>query len=127
MTDFVFDASAILAIAFREPGAERAIARMPGAFVSAVNYSEACAKLVDKGFAAEEAFNWLEALRLDVVGFDKEHSAKAASLRATTRMKRLSFADRACLALAMSRDATAVTTDRVWSALDLRCAVELIR
>ncbi|MBN9245690.1 MAG: type II toxin-antitoxin system VapC family toxin [Mesorhizobium sp.] len=127
MTDFVFDASAILAIAFKEPGADKAITRMAGARVSAVNYSEACAKLVDKGFAAQEAFNWLEALRLDVIGFDKEDASQAASLRAATRMKRLSFADRACLALALSRDATAVTTDRAWATLDLPCAIELIR
>lgn len=127
MADFVFDASAILAIAFKEPGADRAMARMPGAWISTVNYSEACAKLIDKGFAAQEAFSWLEALRLDVIGFEKDDAAKAASLRAATRTKRLSFADRACLALATSRDATAVTTDRAWAELDLPCAVELIR
>jgi PIN domain nuclease of toxin-antitoxin system len=127
MADYVLDASAILAIAFKEPGADRAIARMSGAWISAVNYSEACAKLIDKGFAAQEAFRWLEALRLEVIGFEKEDAAKAAFLRAATCMKRLSFADRACLALAMSRAATAVTTDRAWAELDLSCDVELIR
>jgi len=127
MADFVFDASAVLAIAFKEPGAEKAMARMAEGWISAVNYSEACAKLVDKGFAAQEAFNWLEALRLNVVEFNKADASQAASLRAATRMKRLSFADRACLALAVSREATVVTTDRAWATLDLPCAVELIR
>jgi PIN domain nuclease of toxin-antitoxin system len=127
MADFVLDASAILAIAFKEPGAENALARMSKACVSAVNYSEACAKLIDKGFGCDEAFNWLEALRLDVVAFDRPDATGAASLRSATKLKRISFADRACLALAISRKATAITTDRVWKTLDLGCPVELIR
>jgi ribonuclease VapC len=127
MADFVFDASAILAIAFKEPGADNALTRMPGACVSTVNYSEACAKLVDKGFGPEEAFGWLEALRLDVVVFDRVDAARAAALRSATKLKRFSFADRACLALAISRKAIAVTTDRAWKTVDLGCSVELIR
>lgn len=127
MADFVFDASVILAIAFKEPGAESALGRMSRACVSTVNYSEACAKLVDKGFGADEAFNWLEALRLDVIVFNRQDAARAASLRSATRLKRLSFADRACLALTISRGAVAVTTDRVWATLDIGCPVELIR
>lgn len=127
MAEFVFDASAILAIAFREPGADYAMARMPLACVSSVNYSEACAKLVDKGFGAEEAFGWLEALRLDVIAFDRLDASRAAALRSATKLKRFSFADRACLALAISRKAIAVTTDRAWRTVDLGCSVELIR
>ena len=127
MADFVLDASAILAIAFREPGADKAVARMPKACVSSVNYSEACAKLIDKGFAADEAFSWLEALRVDVVAFDRSDAAQAAALRTTTKHRRLSFADRACLALSISREAVAVTTDRAWTTLDIGCSVELIR
>lgn len=125
--DYVLDASALLAIAFREPGGEIAVRRMASACVSAVNYSEACAKMVDKGFDAREAFGWLEALRLEVVGFDRVGAEQAATLRARARGAGLSFADRACLALAIDRGATAITTDRAWAGLDLPCAVELIR
>jgi PIN domain nuclease of toxin-antitoxin system len=127
MAEFIFDASAILAIAFKEPGADNALARMSAAAVSTVNYSEACAKLIDKGFASEEAFHWLETLRLDVVIFDRNDAARAASLRSATKHKRFSFADRACLALAIARNATAVTTDRAWKTIELGCSVELIR
>lgn len=127
MADFVFDASAVLAIAFKEPGADNAIARMSGASISSVNYSEAGAKLIDKGFGTEEAFQWLDALRFEVFQFDKDFALRAASLRGVARQKRLSFADRACLALTIARGAIAVTTDRAWTTLDLPCAVELIR
>lgn len=127
ITGYVLDASALLAIAFREPGGEIAVQRMASACVSAVNYSEACAKMIDKGFGAGEAFGWLEALRLEVVGFDRAGAEQAAALRARARGTNLSFADRACLALAIGRGATAITTDRAWAGLDLPCAVELIR
>lgn len=127
MADYVFDASALLAIAFNEPGADRAIARMAGASISAVNYSEAGAKLIDKGFDPVEAFTWLDALRLHVIDFDTDCARQAAALRTGTRERRLSFADRACLAQAMKEDAVALTTDRVWAELDLACGVELLR
>lgn len=127
MAGFVFDASAILAIAFREPGADVAIARMTDAAISAVNYSEAGAKLIDKGFAREEAFNWLEALRLEIHDFGREAVESAAALRENDTWRRVSFADRACISLATQLGATAVTTDRIWADLQLPCPVELIR
>lgn len=127
MSGAVFDASAILAMAFNEPGAEQAMAHLTGARISAVNYSEAGAKLIDKGLQADEAFVWLGALRLEVVPFDAASAEGAAALRKDTRARRLSFADRACLGLAIANGAAAITTDRVWSELDLTCAVKLIR
>jgi PIN domain nuclease of toxin-antitoxin system len=127
MAEFVFDASAILAIAFREPGAEVAVARMAAACVSAVNYSEAYAKMIDKGFGTFEAHSLLEALRLEVVGFAKPEAASAARLRETEAWRRISFADRACISLAAREGATAITTDRIWAKLDLPCPIELIR
>lgn len=43
----VFDSSALLAIVFREYGAEAAVQRLSGGIVSAVNASEVIARLVD--------------------------------------------------------------------------------
>ncbi len=39
----------------------------------------------------------------------------------------LSLADRACLALAIQQQATAVTANRAWARVRLGCAIELIR
>ena len=127
MADFVLDASALLAIAFNEPGADIAISRMAACSVSAVNYSEASAKMIDKGFDPAEATGWLDALALDIVAFDRAAAARAAALRPIVGARRLSFADRACIALAADIEATAVTTDRAWADIGLPCTVELIR
>ncbi len=127
MAGYVFDASAVLAIAFNEPGADLAISKMSGATISCVNYSEAGAKLIGKGFAVDEAFRWLDALRLEVIVFDKHQARLAGALRTRTNAKRLSFADRATIALASERAAIAVTTDRIWATLEVDCRIELLR
>lgn len=69
----------------------------------------------------------VSALRLDVVPFDAETALLAGRLRAVTRHLGLSLGDRACLALAIRENATALTADRNWTDLDLPCKVELIR
>ena len=90
--------------------------------------TEVHAKLIDKGMDAREAFGLLGALRLDVVAFDAAAAEAAASLRPQSRRLGLSFADRACLALASRDAATAVTADQVWASLDgLACTISLIR
>jgi PIN domain nuclease of toxin-antitoxin system len=48
-------------------------------------------------------------------------------LIAQTRPFSLSLGDRACLALALQRQATVYTTGRAWKNLDLGIKVEVIR
>jgi PIN domain nuclease of toxin-antitoxin system len=48
-------------------------------------------------------------------------------LRDATRALGLSSGDRACLALAQSLGAVALTADRSWSRLNLDIAIEVIR
>jgi PIN domain nuclease of toxin-antitoxin system len=66
-------------------------------------------------------------LDLDVRAFDTELAFMAGVLHRTTRAFGLSFGDRACLALAQSLGAPALTANRSWSRLDLGIAIEVIR
>jgi hypothetical protein len=50
------------------------------------------------------------------VPFDEESAIQAGLLYSATHTAGLSSGDRACLALAMSKNAVAVTTDRAWQA-----------
>lgn len=127
MSDIVLDASAILALAFSEPGAERVSSTLARAAVSAVNLSEACAKMIDKGFPAREAEAWLTTLSIRTIPFAVEHAHAAAALRSEKAHKVLSFADRACIATAAAERGVALTTDRAWADFNLPCEVELIR
>ncbi|MBO6639548.1 MAG: type II toxin-antitoxin system VapC family toxin [Roseitalea sp.] len=123
----VLDASAIVAHLNDEPGGEKVGSLLDGALVSTVNLCEVGTKLADKGVPDDDLDVIMNALRLSVVAFDQKQSRIAVALRTPTRSKGLSLADRACLALAQTMDATAVTADRAWADLDTGVTVEVIR
>lgn len=124
---YVFDASAVLAAFFDEPGAEAVADRMEGALLCSVNYSEVVAKLVDRGTPAEQIVEIMGQLDVELVTADRELAMRAGLLRAETRGKGLSLVDRYCLALAASRNAVAVTADRAWADLDIGLSIEMVR
>ena len=127
MSSWVLDASALLALLNRELGSEKVVAALPDAVMSSVNLSEVVAKLVDQGRAETEIRSYLDALGLVIVPFDDEMAYRSGGLRSVTKSAGLSFADRACLALAASLDVPALTSDRAWASLNLNVQVELIR
>lgn len=128
-TDGVLDTSAILALVKREPGADLVAGLLPQAAVSTVNLSEAMAKLVDRDPGRPRlAWEALRRLGLSViVDFDSDLARRAGALRAATRKQGLSYADRACLALAGRAGLPAITADRRWADLDIGIAVRLLR
>jgi ribonuclease VapC len=127
MALYALDASAVMAVIRREPGAAFVEERMHGALMSTVNASEAVMRSVEKGFSEDLIILLLSSYEVGLVSFDTVLATDAARLRPATRHLGLSFADRACIATAMSRNATVVTADRAWATLDLSCPIELIR
>lgn len=123
----VLDASALLCVLFREPGAERVEAVLPGSRVSAANLAEVIGKLVDRGLDGARVVADLAELDVEVVPLDRAQAEAAGLLRAATRQAGLSLGDRCCLALARSSGAVAVTADRAWSGLRAGVAVEVVR
>ena len=121
------DASAVLAVINSEPGAEMVQNAWTNAAISAVNYSEVIAKLVDTGLDDTEAIGVLEALPITVHALDAAQAQRAGLLRRQTREYGLSLGDRACLALAVSLGLPAMTADRTWTGLDLGIEVIAIR
>jgi ribonuclease VapC len=100
---------------------------LSNSMLSSVNLVEVGTRLIDIGYDPELALHELASLGVEVVPFDHKLAAEAVALRAMTRAAGLSLADRACLALAMREQATAVTADRAWARLNLPCPIELIR
>ena len=127
VNDVVLDASALLAVLREEPGAERVEPLLEGARIGAVNLSEVVAKLIADGVPEAEIRRAIGRLQLDVHAFDQEDAYLAGFLGRSTRGLELSFGDRACLALAQSLNAPALTADRSWAQLDLGIAIEVIR
>lgn len=127
MSEYVLDASAVLALLNQEPGKDRVEAVLADACMNAVNYCEVLGKLIDAGMPEQDARESVELLNIEVVGFDTELARLAAVLRPTTKKLGLSLGDRSCLALALSRRNTAVTAERAWAKLKVGVKVELVR
>jgi ribonuclease VapC len=124
---YVLDASAVLCLLQEEKGAERVARALPAAVIGAVNYSEVVSKLVESGIDDATADGLMDTLQLNVIPFDRSQARLAGALRATTRKFGLSLGDRACLALAATEGATALTCERVWTKFEAPCKVEALR
>ena len=85
MSEVVLDASAVLAVALAEPGAEVVAESSRGGLISAVNVSEAAAVLIGAGVSPATARAKLSGLELVTLAFDEEDALLAAALRALTR------------------------------------------
>jgi PIN domain nuclease of toxin-antitoxin system len=123
----VLDASAVLAVYFDEPGADRVGRALPGALLSAVNYTEVIGKCLDRGETLERAVRKLAALGFHIVAHDAALARRAGELRTSTKRLGLSLADRACLALAEQENLPVLTADKNWGKVGLALDVRIIR
>ncbi len=127
MSNYVLDASAILALLNNEPGSEVVLNILTEAVISSVNLSEVIAKLADSGMPEAEVREVINTLGLEVAEFDTEMAHNAGMLRPLTKSLGLSFGDRACLTLGKSLGLPILTTDRAWVDLELGINVQVIR
>ena len=126
MSSCVLDASAVLAAINEEDGAD-AVSRLRGPAVSAVNLAEVATSLFERGMPEAEIRQTLGLLDLRVISFDERTAYRAGLLRRATKGKRLSLADRACLATAAILGLPAVTADRLWASLKVGVEIRVIR
>ena len=129
----VLDASAVLAMILNEPGGERVDALLDAlelgsdaeVFISSVNWCEILTRMQrEKLDMSGERLSAVLA-GVELVPFGRAESEAAAAYGYVSRS--LSLGDRACLALAKSQQASAWTTERLWSQCQLDVPVELIR
>jgi len=127
---YVIDASALLAVLQKEIGYLTVVPLLNGAYISTVNLSEVLQKVEQKGLKISNLVNSLEGLGLQLVSFTPEQAELTANLWKTTQPLGLSLGDRACLALAQSLNAIAITADKAWiniSNIQLNIQVQVIR
>lgn len=127
VNNYVLDASALLALLNGEEGADTVQQFFPDAVISTVNLAEVVTRLSAVGMPEDEIHEVVDILGLETVPFDDEHAFQAGFLYPQTRPFGLSLGDRACLALAQSIEAPAITADRVWNEADIGVKVKLIR
>jgi PIN domain nuclease of toxin-antitoxin system len=123
----VLDASALIALLFREPGFERVAVAADGSCASTVNLAETLSRFVRDGQLVATVFENLAIYAIEWVNFDEAQAVEAAMLLPETSRAGFSLGDRACLALAIERGLPVLTADRVWAGLGLPVEVRLIR
>lgn len=123
----VLDASALLTLLQKEPGADVVAGQLSGGVISAVNAAEVASKLVDAGISPTFSAATIRALGLEIVAFDPAHAWEVGRIRITTRSLGLSLGDRACLALGRSLHDVVVTADRSWSELSDEFQILVVR
>jgi len=129
VNSIVLDASALLAVLNREPGAETLTPQLllSAAISSTVNLAEVQSKLVSRGIKPDEAWEaTISPIRESAV-FTDEQAKIAGSLIARTSAFGLSLGDRACLALGIALKAPVYTADRSWKNLKLGVRIHLVR
>ena len=128
MNRIVLDASAILAVIGREPGAEKLtpdlLARAAG---SAVNLAEVQTKLVSRGWTSGQAWEDATSPVREVVSFDEEQAKIAGDLVIQTRHLGLSLGDRACVALGIALKVPVYTAEKAWKKVKVGVRIHVIR
>ncbi len=128
MNRIVLDASALLAVLNREPGADKLTPELlSGSVSSTVNLAEVQSKLVGRGISPDEAWEAALSPIREPIAFTAEHAKIAGSLIMQTRAIGLSFGDRACLALGLAMRAPIYTADRSWRNVKLGVRIHIIR
>jgi ribonuclease VapC len=128
MNRIVLDASAILALLNREPGADKLTPQLLStASSSTVNLAEVQGKLIKRGLTPEDAWEAALSPIRDAVPFTAAQAKTAGSLITQTQALGLSLGDRACLALALGLKAPVYTADRSWNSLKLSLRIHIIR
>lgn len=128
MNRIVLDASALLAVLNREPGADRLTLQLLSAAASStVNLAEVQGKLVDRGLSPDDAWEATLSPIREAVSFTPEHARLAGDLVGQTRPLGLSLGDRACLALGLALKAPVYTADRSWKNLKVGIRIHVIR
>lgn len=127
MSDCVLDASAVLALLLKEPGADSVRPYLPGAMISSVNVAEVINRRLKNGESLERNAHVFGSLQLRVVDFDFEQAVISASFKPYARIANLSLADRACLSLGLLRNAPVLTAEHNWTKADMGVEIRLIR
>ena len=127
MSAVVFDSSVLIAILRQEPGSEVGEQSLNDALISTVNLAEVATYLARNSVPPETIDRALTAFPIEVVPFDREQGIIAGCLYPACKSLGLSLGDRACLALAKSKNLPVLTADQAWLELEIDVSVNSIR
>ncbi|HEX7882118.1 MAG TPA: type II toxin-antitoxin system VapC family toxin [Afipia sp.] len=126
MSEFVLDASALLAMLNEEPGGAKVADNIASARICVINYAEVISHFIRLGMPERDIDAMLVPLPMEVVPADKGLGKIAGRLRRVTAQAGLSLGDRFCLALALRDGLRAWTADKVWKTVEKDVEVDIV-
>jgi len=126
VSEFVLDASALLAMLNEEPGGAKVADNIASARIGVINYAEVVSHYIRLGMPERDIDAMLDPLPIQVVPADKALGKIAGRLRGVTAQAGLSLGDRFCLALALRDSLPAWTADKVWKAVEKDVEVDIV-
>lgn len=126
MSEFVLDASALLAMLNEEPGGAKVADSIASARIGVINYAEVVSHFVRLGMPERDIDAMLDPLPMEIVPADKGLGKIAGRLRGVTAQAGLSLGDRFCLALALRDGLPAWTADKAWKTVDKDVGVDIV-
>lgn len=128
MSECILDASALLALINQEKGKELVEKLLPVSVMSSVNVAEVVGEICLKlNIDSKDCESMVSTLVNKIVDFDLNQAVLAGELKRTTSKYGLSLGDRACVGLGLSMNLPIYTSDTIWSKLDMKCKIILIR
>ena len=121
------DASAVLALLFREDGHEEVASVFGESCISTVNLAEVLGRFARDGHDTSLVLHRIASSPVELVDFGPEDAELIANLLPKTQPRGLSLGDRACLALAITRSIPAMTADRAWLDVPVDVKIRCIR
>jgi ribonuclease VapC len=123
----VLDSSAILAIAFQEPGADKVIRAISQGILSAANLAEVLIVAERNRLDGEAIYAELLALGLRIAPVTQTHARVAGQIWRAHPKLNLSLGDRLCLALGFGLRAEVMTSDREMTKVGMGLMVSMFR
>jgi len=116
----VFDSSALIMLFAKEPGYESVKHNLKYAIISSVNIAEVYKYCIEVQNLAEDDCRCLIKLSgIKIIDFCEEQALISARIIKKTKQHGLSLGDRGCIALAMFKNHSILTCDKIWQKVDL--------
>ncbi|MCX7123345.1 MAG: PIN domain-containing protein [Gammaproteobacteria bacterium] len=120
----VLDTSALMALFYNEEGADQVSELLDQSCLSVLTLCEILDQLHQKGGSVKEMEAQLKKLDLDIRLFDEEQACLATDLLSQSTGRRISFFDRAAIALAIALQLPLYTRQHAW--IDLKLPIQII-
>jgi len=111
----VFDSSALIALFAKEKGFEVIKQHLKNAIISSVNIAEVYKYCIDvQNLTEDECNDIVNISGVKIIEFDQKQALTTAQIYPKTKKYGLSLGDRACIALAIEKECSVLTCDKIW-------------